>query len=212
MSEKLISIKDMFSYFEKSYVQLFQKYEKKQNKLLSAIIYSYNILTIDDFNFLLKIFDVFLKTKNEDFDKLMLACILNFLSLKIIYTLPHLLNKRLQNNIPCVHILYGESITQLVSFCLLLESGNIMNIILRNPDNIHMFQHGNMSHVHEYILTSKNVTKNDIKKDYIIKLKSLSENIARYCLIYSKKNIDETIINQYINDNLAEYLSKLNFR
>ena len=52
MSEKIIIIKDKVSYFEKKYVQLFEKYKRKQNKLLSAILYSYKILTNDDFNLL----------------------------------------------------------------------------------------------------------------------------------------------------------------
>ena len=123
MSKKITSIiSEKVAYYQQQYFDLFHKYAKRENKLFSAILYSFNVLTIDDFELLYTLPNRLLIKKNtEEFDKIVLSCILNFLSMKIIYTLPHMLNKRIQNKSICVHVIYGESITQLVSFCLLLE-------------------------------------------------------------------------------------------
>ena len=117
-----------------SYSTYFSKYKTSKNQLLSAILYSINILSNEDTIVILREFNDFeeLINTNKDAFQLFMSFILNYIAIHIIYNLPNMMNKPNQNSCCSVHTIFGESIAQLVAFCLVTESSNILNNIFSN--------------------------------------------------------------------------------
>lgn len=111
--------------------EIFLKHKK--NKLISSIIYSYNNF-INDVD-LLFFYNVFINFKNNCKESILLCLIISsiliYLSFLISYNFEHMLNKNISNGKPCLHIIYGETISQLSAFCLYIES---QNLILNNEN------------------------------------------------------------------------------
>ena len=106
------------------FVNIFNKYGS--NKLLSSLNYSY--LLLDDIDIkLISIPYIININKIDDFNNIIgLSITLSILSLNILYDLPHMLNNTMRNNKPSLHNIFGETISQLASFCLYIESTNVI--------------------------------------------------------------------------------------
>lgn len=109
---------------KKIFVNIFTKLKK--NKLILSIIYSFDLLTNKELE---TFYNFFESSKSKD-KKIVFVMILNsllsYLSFKISYNFKHMINKCITNNKPSLHIIYGETISQLASFCIGIEANNIL--------------------------------------------------------------------------------------
>lgn len=162
----------------------FEKYKTSKNKLLSAILYSRNIFWRGDLCIIMTHFNKYIEVikSNENAFNLLISLIFNYIAMNIIYSLPHLLNKPNKNSCCSVHILFGESITQLVAFCLVTESSSILNQIFKKKNNILNKIDMNVSEKDEFLLNSKeiDVNKELIQKDYNTKLTNTIDKYKKY--------------------------------
>ena len=69
-----------------------------------------------------------------------------------------MMNKPIQNFCCSIHIIFGESIAQLVAFCLVTEGSNILNSIIKDHKHILKKIKNNICDNDEIILNS-NETK-----------------------------------------------------
>ena len=137
------------------YINVFEKFKK--NKLILSIIYAFNLLSDEKLNIFYKLFQNSQKKNiNESisFD-IILSSLLCYLSFIISYSFEHMLNKCTNNGKPCMHIIYGETISQLASFCIFVE-GN--NIILRNNQMTNKIKNKIIRNFHELNTTQKQLS------------------------------------------------------
>jgi hypothetical protein len=181
---KLKEKKHFYETFTKKYDMYFERYKSSKNKLLSAILYSRNIFCQNDLFVVITHFNKYIELikSNENAFNLLISLIFNYIAIDIIYSLPHLLNRPNKNSGCSVHILFGESIAQLVAFCLVTESSNILNQILKENNNVLNKINMNVSEKDEFILNSNeiDINKELIKKDYKVKFTSISNKYKEY--------------------------------
>jgi len=113
---------------------LIQSFVEKygNNKLISPIKYIFSQFSEIDLN-LIKIIKYIETILNKRFnkklklDKIVYTFNCLYHSNKIIYDLPHIMNKIISNSKPSLHIVYGETISQLVSLSLYTECLDYIN-------------------------------------------------------------------------------------
>jgi hypothetical protein len=168
----------------KNYLKYFDKYRTKKNQLLSAILYGINILSKDELTYVidqLRDYNELIFTKDVAFE-ILNSLILNYIALNMIYSLPHLLNKPNYNSCCSIHIIFGESISQLAAFCLITESSNILNQILKNNRQM-LTEISNIDIGDDELilnLTEIEINKEIIKNDYNNKIKKMIEKYKEY--------------------------------
>lgn len=171
---------------ELKYIELFDKYKTSKNQLLAAIIYSINLLKQSEKEYIEEICPFYFKNIENDQNKqyFLISLILQILSIKIIYSLPHMIYEPTSNNCLSTHVIYGESVSQLVAFCLLTESGNIINNIVRERPELLYELDSSMIDINEKILCvdklSHEQMKARLKDDYRIKMKELFTRHRKY--------------------------------
>ena len=100
--------------------------KKKNNKITEAIAYQLNSLSEVEMK-IISIINYIQITLNNEFNKncdlsnIILGLIYLYNSKIIIYNLPSMLDKVNYNNKPCVHVLFGETVSQLTSVSLVTE-------------------------------------------------------------------------------------------
>lgn len=173
-----------------SYSTYFSKYKTSKNQLLSAILYSINILSNEDTIVILREFNDFeeLINTNKDAFQLFMSFILNYIAIHIIYNLPNMMNKPNQNSCCSVHTIFGESIAQLVAFCLVTESSNILNNIIKDHKQLLNKIQNEIYDNDEIILnsTENKISKQTIMKDYKKKIELIIEKYKEYFTILFK--------------------------
>jgi len=184
---------DLLDKITTGYSTYFSKYQTSKNQLLSAILYSINLLSNKDTTIILKHFDEFenfekLINTNKEAFQLFMSFILNYIAINIIYNLPNMINKPNQNSCCSVHILFGESIAQLVAFCLVTESSNILNNIMKNHKHLLNKMQINVCENDEIILNSTElkVSKQTIIKDYNKKIELIINKYKEHYTILFK--------------------------
>lgn len=196
----------MINYFKDLYINIFDKYKHKSNKLLSAIIYSFNLLNDDDIR-LLTFFNInYNKDNIKNINSILLSSICMFLSLNISYNFEHMINNQFINNKINICNIYGETISQLVSFCLFLESNNI--ILESNIDNNTKIKIINSCKNYNFKTDLKdlNLNKEELIKDLNYKLLNILKiQLISILIINNQKidtilldNITKTLLNNYI--------------
>tara|TARA_Y100000389_G_C17313018_1_gene438970 strand:- start:63 stop:614 length:552 start_codon:yes stop_codon:yes gene_type:complete len=182
---------DLFDNIKTNYSTYFSKYETSKNQLLSAILYSINILSNEDVNIMLKQFSDFeeLINTNKEAFQLFMSFILNYIAINIIYYLPNMMNKPIQNFCCSVHNIFGESIAQLVAFCLVTEGSNILNSILKDHKHILKKIKNNICDNDEIILnsTETEISKQTILEDYNKKIELIINRYKEYYTILFNK-------------------------
>ena len=173
-----------------SYSTYFSKYKTSKNQLLSAILYSINILSNEDTIVILREFNDFeeLINTNKEAFQLFMSFILNYIAINIIYNLPNMMNKPNQNSCCSVHTIFGESIAQLVAFCLVTESSNILNNIMKNHKHLLNKITNNICDNDEIILnsTETEISKHTIIEDYNKKIELMINNYKEHYTILFK--------------------------
>ena len=168
----------------KNYIKYFNKYITKKNQLLSAILYGINILSRDELTYIidqLRDYNEIILTEDVAFE-ILNSLILNYIALNMIYSLPHLLNKPNHNSCCSIHIIFGESISQLAAFCLITESSNILNQISKKHRQLLTKTSSIDIEDDELILnlTKMEINKEIIKNDYNNKIKKMIEKYKEY--------------------------------
>lgn len=175
------------------YTQYFAKYETSKNLLLTGILYSINLFSKNDIDNIKIQLPNYINKLNNDNDNdvfdLLMSFILNKLALKIIYYLPHMLDKPIHTGVMSVHVLFGENVTQLIAFCLVTESTNILNQLIKKRKNILHKLNIKTIENNELILNYNNsdVPKSIISDDYNKKNKTLIEKYNEYFDLFYKK-------------------------
>jgi len=237
-----------------TYPMLFTKYQTNKNKLLSGIIYAIKLLTNNDIILIQSVLEIYfndLYSKNDSDsdsdsdsningnherkidkikDNFIFSVILNFLSIKIIFTLPHMIHKSIiknscivDTNIPImnIHVLYGESVSQLISFCLLTESMNLINsnckskpeiipniYILNNIKEYLLEENFNEESFNENIEETKTENKNMknmkniLYKEYYDKLLFMFLNNMNMYYQFYEKLFNRELVEKHIRHNL----------
>jgi hypothetical protein len=181
---------DLLDKITTGYSTYFSKYQTSKNQLLSAILYSIHILSNEDTSFILnqfKEFEELINTNNEAF-QLLMSFILNYIAINIIYNLPNMINKPNKNSCCSVHILFGENIAQLVAFCLVTESSNILNQIMKSHKHLLNKMQINVCENDELILNSTElkVSKQTIIEDYNKKIQLIINKYKEhYTLLFN---------------------------
>ena len=203
---------------KKKFLDIFNKF--KSNKLLSGIIYSYKMLNENDFNLLTIFYDCSLKMNNslknkENTECLILSNVLSFISLKICYNFKHMLNHKFINKNISINTLYGETISQLTSFCLLIEA---KNLILNNNNWSNNFKmklinnlinHKNENELKIFKVKNLNIKNNDILDDFYNKLfKMLLINLTSLH-ICNEKEYNVNFLKKIINIIIDQYKTKI---
>lgn len=181
---------DLLDKITTGYSTYFSKYKTSKNQLLSAILYSNNILSNDDIIVILREFNNFenfeeLINTNKDAFQLFMSFVLNYIAVDIIYNLPNMMNKPTQNFCCSVHTIFGESIAQLVAFCLVTESSNILNNIMKNHKHLLNKITNNICDNDEIILnlTDTEISKHTIIEDYNKKIELMINKYKEYYTI-----------------------------
>ena len=183
---------NLYYTIKNEYTLYFSKYETSKNVLLVGILYSIELLSINEFNNLKQeLPNYFEKMKchadtEADVLQLFMSFILNKLAIKIIYNLPHMLNKLNENSSISPHIIFGENIAQLIAFCLITEGSNILNQLHKKyKKTLHNVNSTN-DEDEELILNYENseIPKNIIIDDYNKKNKSLIQKYQHYFKLF----------------------------
>ena len=171
---------DRCKYLEIINTIFFKNYKiknKKPNTLILSIIYSFNLITKEDFNIWDICFSI-LKKHNPDsevyrkFFYIMTVFYCFFTSYQNTYALPCLLDKKMINDQVISHLLFGEHLTQLTNFILVSEA---MNIIYSNFNedkeilDLIKYCHQELNWLNNdniLIKNFNNLTKDDITTDY----------------------------------------------
>ena len=164
---------------------LIESFEKKYGKrLLLPIKFIFSEFTDIDLNIIkiIKYVEAFLNlklNKNIKLDKIIYCFNCLYHSNKIIYDLPHVLNNVNENSKPCLHIIYGETISELVSLALYTECldylnsfYNEYNILKKNRNNsleLFLDRLKNINFIEKDKLV-KNKINNFIKEMYILSI------------------------------------------
>jgi len=221
---------DVILNIQKSFMNIFKKYGN--NKLSSSLIYSYSLLDSSDIKLLLIPFLVKFPNSNSGINKkfnnmISLSICFSILSINILYDLPHMLNNSHRNKKLSLDNMFGETITQLASFCLFIESSNvILNSDLDNRiKNFIICSIRKKTINSDYLINnlvfldkSKSSKKKCLKMDYQEKIKQIiCNNIISVMIFlkqkYNNKNIYDfvdLIINQFIftkNNNINNNLN-----
>lgn len=184
---------NLLNKIQEEYTHYFSKYETSKNFLLTGILYSIQLLSEYDIDTIKTHMPKYITKINSndtsEVFQLLMSFILSKLALKIIYSLPHMLNKSLNSGSISVHTIFGENISQLVSFCLVTESTNLLNQIIKNNKHIlHKIQ-SNILEENELILNynDSNIPKNIINEDYQKKVELLIDKYNTYYDLFYKK-------------------------
>ena len=171
---------------EYKYGQLFEKYQTSKNTLLIAILYAIKLLKQSEKEYIERQCPFYFENIENDPNKsqFLFALILQVLSIKIIYALPHMIFEPSMNNCLSLHIVYGESIAQLVAFCLLTESGSVVNNIVRQRPKLLYEIDLNMDNYDEPVLcaptTDYRELKDMLKEDYRKKMTDIFTTHKKY--------------------------------
>ena len=188
---------ELYDKIKKIYTGYFEKYKTSQNLLLTGILYCIDLISVTELENLrydLPKFYRKLETHGDNYDtyQLFMSFILQKLAIKIIYNLPYMLNKPNENSIVSPHIIFGENITQLVGFCLITESSNILNILQKKYNKI-------VNNIGDVQLTQNNIILNT-KGTYISKEVITHDYYEKCrCLIRKYNNYFELFINESPN-------------
>lgn len=189
---------ELYDKIKRLYMAYFSKYQTSQNLLLTGILYCIDLISVNELENLRHDLPKFyrkLETNDDNYDtyQLFMSFILHKLAIKIIYNLPYMLNKPNENSIISPHIIFGENVTQLVGFCLITESSNILNILQKKHNKIVNDIEDVQLKQNNIILNTKgtNISKQVIIHDYYEKCK---------CLIRKYNNYFELFINESQNE------------
>lgn len=175
---------------EYKYSQLFEKYQTSKNQLLTAIFYAIKLLKQTEKEYIENQCPFYFQNIENDPNKsqFLFALILQILSMKIIYALPHMIFEPSMSNCLSLHIVYGESVAQLVAFCLLTESGSIINNVARQRPDLFYKIDLSMDDLDEKVLceptTDYRTLKNLLKDDYRTKMKKIFTTHKKYYDIF----------------------------
>ena len=115
-------IKDLF-------FSLFSQYKK--NKLIVALYHSFHLIDKELLEIYCKLYNFLIDNYSNSIDSDLLLHIITFslgnlISITCIFNLKHMTDKNMCNSIPSLHVIYGENITQLVSFSLTVELNKLI--------------------------------------------------------------------------------------
>ena len=201
-----------------NYLEVLSKYKNKQNKLLSSLIYSYELL--DSFDNKLLLIPYIINKQNVNINNIVsLSLIFSILSLNILYDFPHMLDNSHRNKKLSLHMIYGETISQLASFCLYIEASNVIlysslkdneiidllnneHLTIKNSNlinNLSLIDNTNTTN-NTSTNTTNNISKELIYNDYIDKITNIIYNviiiiITKSNIITITKSIRETLYN-----------------
>ena len=175
----------------------------KNNYIINAIVYSLNDLNeIENkiINNVLKIQTYLNDITNNSYNLEYISKAIIFLynSYRIITNLPHMLDKIKDKKKPCVHIIYGEMVTQLSSVTLFSEAINILNNLdytidkNRNQiicDNFKTISDKSLD-INPELINNKKMYKILLEDDYRKKIKILNEKIIDLSINIYKKDIN----------------------
>jgi len=104
------------------------------NPITSAILYQISNITDKDkdiFDKVSRIESILNKKYKKDykFTDIAIAFMFIYNSCKVIYNLPHMLDKCYDSTKPSIHVVFGESVTQLVSIVLLSEAIKLISTL-----------------------------------------------------------------------------------
>lgn len=172
----------LYKKLTESYTKYFDKYRTNKNQLLSAILYGINILSKDEFTYIINQFREYneLILTDDNAFEILNSFILNYIALNMIYDLPHLLNKPNHKSCCSIHIVFGESISQLAAFCLITESSNILNQVFKKKRQLLFKINRVFTEDDEVILNSSEIKKEIIKIDYNNKIKNIVDKYREY--------------------------------
>jgi hypothetical protein len=159
---------------------LFKDYDFKNlkiNKLILAMTYSLKLLDESDYKIWLISESILSKYTCDKglinkFKILMSSIFILYSSYLITYSQPGLLNKKFINKKICLHILFGENISQLTSLILSSEAFLLIDKNIKDDKEKNEWVHflnGELNDIVEksnLILHLENYSKSDIEKDY----------------------------------------------
>jgi len=192
--------------------KLIQSFTEKygNSRLISPIQYIFSKLTDVDLN-LIKIIqyvEIFLNEKyktNIKLDKLIYTFSCLYHSNKIIYDLPHVMNKVNYNTKPCLHIIYGETISELVSLSLYTECLEYMNNLYLENNVSKTIRNNSIKLFFDKLininLDFKNIKLEKFHRDLYLLAIDVSVNIF---LETPDKSINDKIINDIENKYLID--------
>jgi len=194
---------------EDLYMSIFNKYGS--NKLLSSLIYSYSLLDAADIRLLYIPFVINKSTNNEFNNTISLSIIFSILSLNILYDLPHMLDNSHRNNKLSLDNIFGETIAQLASFCLFIESSNV--ILESNLDNTQKNIIINMmmrdTGESDYLVNNLHLLENNsssLEVDYMSKFKKIIRNNIISVITYIGIEFEINIIHHLVDIIISQYL------
>lgn len=112
-----------------------QKYPE-DNMIFKALMYlfhSTNKIEQDILNIMIQVYDRVKTSSQEsetlykDFEVVAAAAVLSYTSVHVLFDLPHMCDRYSYKNMPCLHITYGEIVTQLTSVCLTTLAIELIN-------------------------------------------------------------------------------------
>lgn len=183
-----------------------------ESRIICGLNYQLSVLSKIDYNIIFIVNDLNKNLnikygKNYNLKNILLCMIYYFNSIVIIFNLPHMLNLIKYNNKPSLHIIFGETITQLTSISLLSECLRLITaepIMKIKNKNIMSF---NKLNYNKMILENL-YNEIDLEKNLKVLLKDMEKEIYRVaielCLNYyeiSIKDLDNNIL-----DNLKEFI------
>ena len=201
MDDKLEKLKDNIKIFLKSYLN------NTSSLLEKSIMYSLDLLDTTDFTNIYTIYT--LSHDNiENYMSLVLAYTLNLISIYIYYDLPSMLDKPNRNNIPNIHVFYGEAVSHLCTVSLCSLEFEILSNSFKNNSKIfslfdkysnNLMMHYDKSNLYNSITKSfdnnhknnKILIKEEMEKPILTVSKSMIETI--YILSNNEKHYQENI-------------------
>jgi len=111
------------------FFSLFSQYKK--NKLIVALYHSFHLIDKELLEIYCKLYNFLIDNYSNSIDPDLLLHIITFslgnlISISCIFNLKHMIDKNMCNSIPSLHVIYGENITQLVSFSLTVELNKLI--------------------------------------------------------------------------------------
>ena len=193
------------------YIKIFNKYGS--NKLLASIIYAYSL--VDEIDLKLSNISYIICGNNYEFNNVIgLSIIFSILSINILYDLPHMLNKSHRNGKLTLDNVFGETISQLASFCLFLESTNIiLNSKLNNKQKVKIIDMIRFeTPQNDYLTNNLNLLDKEKKTilvtDYEYKIRQLICNSIKSIFILNNITCQKDIINEFSNIIVSQYFIK----
>lgn len=187
---------------------------KKANKLMLALSYSFNLISLDDFKIWGLCHYILTKSKKlnleiyEEFLYLMTVFYCFFASYQNNFALPCLLNQKMMNKKLSIHLVFGENVSQLASFVLISEG---INIITRNiKDTKKKLSYINFFYKELSWLENRELIHqlDSLNKDLIQKhVNDLHYNFFKCAIKLTYKLLNKTIE----NDKVIEKLYRISF-